>query len=294
MSKITYFSFVVMATFLMGSSFAVGKLALEYMPPLFLVAMRFGIAGLIMAPVLLALKKPFPRGSIEWMKVAVIGTLQTAGVMAFIFLGLEYIPSGMSSVITFTNPLLVVFLSAWLLGERLTPIQIGGVVLGIMGVAMAVLGETDWNVGLLIAFGAPVSWALATIFIKKWGAFVPALVMSGLQMGFGSIVLFVLAFLLEDPAQIVWNTQSTLLLLWLGIPASVVQFSLWMYVLSQGEAAKTSSYLFLAPLFGVLTGAVLLGERLGWLQWAGGLFVIASLFVVQRARKKDHLSSSSK
>jgi probable blue pigment (indigoidine) exporter len=279
---------------LMGSSFGIGKMAMEYIPPLHLITMRFGIAGLIMIPILFALGYSFPKKLNDWLHAALIGCLQTAGVMASIFIGMQYIPSGMSSVITFTNPLLVVFLSRLFLGERLSMSQTFGVLLGLVGVGFAVLGETEWNIGLLIACIAPVSWAIATILLKKWSNSFNSMVLSGLQMSFGSLVLFVFAFLLEPDAEITWSFTSISLLLWLGIPASVVQFSLWFYVLSKGNAAKTSSFLFLAPIFGIITGVVLLDERLRLVQIFGGLLVAGSLYLVNASRKKDHLKIDMK
>lgn len=282
MSPLKYFSFVFLATFLMGSSFGIGKITIQYIPPLHLIAFRFAIAFVVMIPVLALLHHPFPKRLKDWGKAALIGALQTAGVMASIFIGLKYIPSGMSSVITFTNPLLVVFLSSLFLRERLGWLQILGVALGIVGVGLAVVGETSWNIGIAIACIAPISWAFATILVKKWGASFDKMVLSGLQMGFGSLILFVVAWYFEPNAQIIWSYHSVGLLLWLGIPASVVQFTLWFLVLSDGGAAKTSSYLFLAPIFGILTGMVLLDERLKWIQVVGGALVIFSLYVVNQ------------
>jgi probable blue pigment (indigoidine) exporter len=292
MPRSQYFTFVLLATFLMGSSFGIGKLTMQYMPPLHLVAFRFAIACLVMVPVLLVLRYPFPRQLTDWGKAALIGTLQTAGVMASIFIGMKYIPSGMSSVITFTNPLLIVFLSGIFLKEKLTVMQIMGVAIGLVGVGLAVLGETKWNFGILIAFIAPVSWTIATILIKKWSHSFHNLVLSGLQMGFGSLVLFVLAVALEPHAQITWSVTSVSLLLWMAIPASVVQFTLWFVVLSKGDAAKTSSYLFLAPIFGILTGTILLDERLHLIQFAGGALVMVSLYLVN-TKKKESLAHAT-
>jgi probable blue pigment (indigoidine) exporter len=287
MSRLKYFSFIFLATFLMGSSFGIGKLTMQYFPPLHLIAFRFAIAGLVMIPILFVLRYPFPKDIKDWGKAALIGSLQTAGVMASIFIGMKYIPSGMSSVITFTNPLLIALVSGFFLKERLTVLQISGIVIGLLGVGLAVLGETKWGLGIFIAFIAPVSWTIATILIKKWSHSFNNFVLSGLQMGFGSLVLFVLAWILEPNAQMSWSMMSVSLLLWLGIPASVVQFTLWFYVLSKGDAAKTSSFLFLAPIFGILTGTILLDERLQWIQFVGGALVMASLYLVNIKNMKN-------
>jgi probable blue pigment (indigoidine) exporter len=92
-----------------GSSFAIGKIGLEYISPLLLVGLRFSIAGMIMA--LLVIKKPLPNRFLDWGKIFIIGFFQTAGVMGCIFLSLRTISAGESSILTFINPLLVIVLS---------------------------------------------------------------------------------------------------------------------------------------------------------------------------------------
>lgn len=76
---------LVLTTFLMGSSFAVVKLGLPYASPLLLAALRFILAGILMAVVVLALKRPHPTSKEDWMKMLTIGVFQTTGVMGCIF-----------------------------------------------------------------------------------------------------------------------------------------------------------------------------------------------------------------
>lgn len=101
---------VIMTTGLMGSSFAVGKIGLTYVSPLLLVALRFSIAGMVMAAIVKILNRPHPEKLKHWLQIAIIGFFQTAAVMGCIFMSLRTITSGESSILTFTNPLLVVLL----------------------------------------------------------------------------------------------------------------------------------------------------------------------------------------
>lgn len=75
----------------MGSSFAVVKMGLPYSSPLLLAALRFLLAGVIMALVVIVLKRPHPTTKKDWLKIFAIGTFQTAGVMGCIFLSLRTI-----------------------------------------------------------------------------------------------------------------------------------------------------------------------------------------------------------
>lgn len=106
MKPIFFGMLVILTTSLMGSSFTVGKLGLNYISPLLLVGLRFTIAGLLMA--VWVWKKHHPNSTNDWMKVVLVGIFQTALVMGCIFLSLRTISAGESSILTFVNPLLVV------------------------------------------------------------------------------------------------------------------------------------------------------------------------------------------
>ena len=68
--------------------------------------------------------------------------------------------------------------------------------------------------------------------------------------------------------------------LWLAILCSIIQFTMWFYLLNTGDPAKTSSFLFLVPLFGVLSSWLLLGEKIQWYVGVGGAFICLGIFLV--------------
>ncbi len=89
MNKYVYGLLVVLTTSLMGSAFAIGKIGLLYSSPILLVALRFTIAGLLMAIFVWFWKRPHPPSTKKWFHVFVIGFFQTAGVMGCIFVSLK-------------------------------------------------------------------------------------------------------------------------------------------------------------------------------------------------------------
>src|SRR5437868_3277396 len=113
MNIMVFVILVILTTALMGSSFAIGKLGMVYSSPLFLVALRFLIAGILMTFLVKMLRRPHPKEMDKWLKILLIGLAQTAGVMGCIFVGLRTIPSGELSILTFMNPLLVVVLGTY-------------------------------------------------------------------------------------------------------------------------------------------------------------------------------------
>ncbi len=272
---------IVLTTFLMGSSFAVGKIGLHYASPLFLAGLRFVLAGIIMVVIVLVLRRPHPQSPTIWLKMGLIGALQTAGVMGCVFISLRTITAGESSILTFTNPLLVVVLGTIFMGMRYKWYQWIGVVLGVIGVSITVGAQIEWKIGIVFGLCSAVFWAMATLLVKRWGTLFDTWVLSAYQMLCGGIILLLLSLLLEDPV-FIWNKESILILLWLSIFSSIVQFAVWYYVLQHGDPGKTSSFLFLAPFFGVLSGWLLLGETLYLSSIVGGLFIIVGIYLVNR------------
>jgi probable blue pigment (indigoidine) exporter len=277
MNRIIYGTLVILTTFLMGSSFAVGKMGLTYISPLLLVGIRFTLAGILMA--LLVMKKPIPRSPFDWARMFLIGLFQTAGVMGCIFLSLRTITAGESSILTFTNPLLVVLLGTIFLGLRYQFIQWLGVVIGFSGVFITLGFHLQLKTGTILGLGAAISWSIATILIKKWGERFNIWVLTAYQMIFGGLLLLFMGVTLETPKLIITPT-SVFIVLWLAIMASIVQFAVWFYLLKEGDPGKTSAFLFLAPFFGVLSGWILLGEMIEWYVYLGGLLIFSGIFLV--------------
>jgi probable blue pigment (indigoidine) exporter len=277
MNRILYGFLLIVTTMLMGSSFTVGKMGLAYVSPLLLVGCRFTLAGVIMA--LVVMKLPHPKSAIRWLQLFIVGLFQTAGVMGCIFLSLRSITAGESSILTFVNPLLVIVLGTVFLRATYRLSQWIGVIIGFTGVFMTLGFHLQLETGTLLGIGAALSWSIATILVKKWGSHFHVGVMTAYQMLFGGLLLLILGVTMETPVMVL-NTASILIISWLAIMASIVQFATWFYLLSRGDPGKTSSFLFLAPFFGVLSGWLILGEVVNGYVYAGGSLILIGIFLV--------------
>ncbi len=285
MNKMILTLFVLISTALMGSSFAVGKIGLAYISPLLMVGLRFFIAGIIMAMYVVITKKPHPKSANVWIRIGWIGLFQTAGVFAAIFISLQTITAGQSAILTFMNPLLVVIFGFLFLGMKYRWVQWLGVTLGFIGVLITLGGQFEFQFGTILGFGGAISWAIATLLVSRWGKEINTWVLSAYQMLIGGTVLLLGSLLFED-IQFIINPTSVFVLLWLAIMASVVQFTMWFFVLQQGNPAKVSSFLFLAPFFGVLSGWLLLKESIGLAVVIGGLCIFSGIFLVNWTTKR--------
>lgn len=277
---------VVLTTSLMGSSFAVGKIGLEHISPLLLVGIRFVLAGILMISIVLLLKRAHPKRAADWFRIFIIGACQTAGVMGCIFISLRTITAGESAILTFMNPLLVVVFGTLALKISYRFIQWAGVLLGFVGVFITMGGQLQLEVGTVFGLASAVFWAISTLLIKRWGQRFDVWVLTAYQMMFGGLILLVLSALFENQ-QLAVNPVSISVILWLAIPASIVQFAVWFYLLQNGNPGKVSAFLFLAPFFGIISGWLVLDEKIGLSLLIGGAFIFAGIFLVNWPEKRS-------
>ena len=292
-NKFLFAFLVIITTSLMGSSFAVGKIGLEHVSPLLLVGIRFTIAGSLMALFVKLFRRKHPKAASEWLHIFLIGFFQTAGVMGCIFLSLRTITAGESAILTFTNPLLVVLFGTLALGIRYRIVQWGGVLLGFFGVFITMGSQVNIEVGTIFGFGSAISWAIGTLLIKQWGIRLDTWVLTAYQMLFGGLILLVASSLLETPALAI-NPESLFIIFWLSIPASIIQFAIWFFLLQNGNPGKVSAFLFLAPFFGVLTGWLILGEQVGISLAIGGALIFLGIFLVNLPEKRQQAAIPGK
>ncbi|MFC5471077.1 DMT family transporter [Cohnella suwonensis] len=279
MSKFKYASLVLATTLLMGLAFPVGKIGIGYAPPFFLMGIRFVVAGGILAAI--AGRNGRPRETRSWLRAATIGMFQSAGVMGCAYYSMRWVSSGESSILISLNPLLVIVLGSLLQRIRYRFSQWAGVAIGFFGILTAFGFRVGFQPGTWIGIGGAFCFAAATLTTKRWGGGFDMKALAGYQMLFGGLLLLLLSMATERPRfDIV--PASILALVWLIVFCSIAQFLLWYYLLSHGDAAKTSAFLFLMPLFGVLTSWLLLGERVHASVYAGGALVCLGIYLVNR------------
>lgn len=277
---------ILFTTLVAGLNFPIGKMGLEYASPFVLLGIRFVAAGLLLLPFIL--KRPHPRTLNNWLKILVIGFLQTSLVMAGTYLSLKTISSSSTSILYSTNPIWFIVLSSLLLSRRYRPIQWMGVLLGFAGVIITQGFLVQFNFGAWYALLAGLAWAFSTILNNKWGASFDSWVLTAYQMLIGGVILFGMSILFEEPRFILSKTSLTheiLIFAYLILFSSIGQFISWLYVLKISEPGKASSYLFLIPLFGVLASWLLLGETIKWYVYAGAVCIATGIYLANKKQQ---------
>jgi len=199
--------------------------------------------------------------------------------------GVSLMPAGRAAIIAFTMPVWAALLAVWLLGERMTVYKIGGLVLGLAGLA-ALIGPDlvvfqKAPLGALFMLGAATTWATGTVLFKKFAWTSPVAALIGWQLLIGAVVITIGAALLEPlPDLTALSTDAILALAYLfALPMIYCQWA-YFQVVRIFPAAIAAIGTLMVPVVGVFSSALILGEPVGWREYTAMGLITSALFVV--------------
>ncbi|MQT11581.1 DMT family transporter [Rhizobiales bacterium Sp-1] len=278
---------VVLFCLLWSAAFAVAKVGIADCPPLILLGTRFILAGAMM------LGLAFMTGGFKGMRtrdfavLAGLGLVNNALYLGLTWCGMATLSSGYTAVVVSAAPLLTAVLAAPLLGERLTWAKLGGLLLGMVGVAMVVRsrlgGGGEDPVGTLLVVGGLVSIAVGTVLFKRLdprGSLWAINAVQSLSAGFATLPV---GLAIEDVSAIRFTPALGLSFAALVVGASIAAYWLWFYLLRRVSATGASSLHFLMPPLGLLFGWLLLGEPVAAADLIGIVPIAVGIGLVTRA-----------
>lgn len=279
-------SLTAIAPVIWGSSYIVATELLPNFSPITVALLRALPAGLL----LLAVTRRLPTGIWRW-RVLLLGALNFSIFWSLLFVCAYRLPGGAAATVGAVQPLIVIFVSAALLGGGIRFISILSAVLGLAGVALLVLtphAALD-SVGVAAGLAGALSMAFGTVLTRKWRPPVPLLAFTAWQLTAGGLLLIPIALLFE-PTPPTPTTANMFGLLWLGLIGAAMTYALWFRGVARIEPTVVSLLGFLSPATAVLLGWLFLGESLTLLQILGVALVVGSIRLGQRA---DRASSRS-
>jgi len=272
---------------LWSTGFIGGKAGLPYAEPLTFLGVRFAIAtGLLLIAALLV-RAPWPRG-VMIAHVAVVGllmhSLQLGGVFTAIQVGL---PAGYAALIIGLQPILIAAVGAPLLGERVSPRQWLGFILGFGGAALVLSERYGLSAGPT-GFAAPalavcglIGGTVGTLYQKRFCADANLWTATAVQYAAATVPMMLLAGRFETMA-ITWSWPFIAALAWLVLGLSVGAICLLYLLIRRGAVSTLASYYFLVPPTTVLIAWAMFGEHLGALALAGMAVAVLGVALVQK------------
>lgn len=282
---------------LWGFSFVAIKTGLHVLPPVFFAALRFDVA----VPVLLTYvawqyNTWIPCSRADYVSIAIGAVTLIAANNGFLFFGQQTITPAAASVMYGLNPILSPVFAFVLLNQRLDPLSIVGIVLGLIGVAIIVQPSPDTllagsTVGQLSVLAAAASVALGSVLLRRVDATIDSIPLTVWAMAVGATLLHIASYSLgESLSRAVVTPTIVYAVLVVGILSTAIAYPIFFTLIRQIGPVRTNLVAYVVPVFAAITAWILFGEGVTLATTIGFLVVVAGVGLLERHVVADELT----
>jgi drug/metabolite transporter (DMT)-like permease len=279
---------LVLANVIYATSYVATRVVLDDIPPATLALVRLLIGSAILIPAALTARRadaaplaPRDQWSIVWM-----GVLGFAGAFALSHWGIARSTATNAALLITVEPISLILLSPWVLGERLTRREGAGALLALLGATLVVVNGIPglsltvvphWRGDLLLLL-AGLAYASYSLFGREVLTRHSSLAVTAWSIAWGAVAMTPLAGLeWAAGAPVRLTTQSVVGALYLAVVITALGYLVWNYCLERVSAPRAAIFLNIQPLVGALLGVYYLGEALTAFTLAGGALILAGL-----------------
>lgn len=269
---------------LWSSGFIAAKIGIGHADTLTFLALRYCVVTLLMAGVAFAMRAPWPKNWLEVGHIAIAGALLQALYFGGVWLAMgKGVGAGVAALIVCLQPVVTAALVGPLLGERVSPRQWLGLVLGFAGVALVVarklalgLGSVE---GMVWAFVGLIGITFGTIYQKRFCAEMDPRTGSTVQFLVAALLISPFALVFEDGV-IHWTPAFIGALAYMAVFLSLVSMVLLTVMIRRGAVSRMTSMFFLVPPMATLLGYLILDEPVGLTALAGMAVAVIGVVLV--------------
>lgn len=287
-----------------SSVFSLGKMTLQYCPPLFLTGFRMALAGVILLGYLaIAKRSAFKLQKRQFISILLLAFFSIYLTNALEFWGLQYLTAAKTCFIYSLSPFFAAFFSYLHFKERMTRRKWLGLGIGFIGCIPVLLTQTGseelWNAfsflswPTLAVMGAALcsiyGWVLLRVTVKD--NTVSPVMANGSSMLIGGLMAFSHSFFVEpwSPLPVAAGHfgdffQGTLLM---TLISNIICFNLYGFLLKRYTATFLSFVGLLSPIFASLNSWLFLGEQPSWIIFLSTGIVCIGLWIVYQAELKQ-------
>ena len=289
-----------------GSTYLAIAYVVDSMPPLLAAGARFTLAGGLMLSFLVARDRwrgardngpgkrlHWPR-AVEWRTALVVGSLLLLGGNGMVSFAEQTIPSGIAAVIIATVPIWLSLFDALLTRRAPSPVAIGGLIVGLVGVAILLLPSTGVDsldpVGIGILVLAAVSWASGSLYARRGPLPSSHLLGTGMEQLAGGLVLLLAGAAIGeighfDPAAV--KPEALLGLAFLVVFGSLLAFTAYSWLLSHVAVTTVATYAYVNPVVAVALGVAFNHETLTPRSLLAAGLIIGAVVAMVTGRPRD-------
>ncbi|KZY61739.1 ABC transporter permease [Oleiphilus sp. HI0071] len=281
-------SILIGLSILWGGSFFFNEITLTGFSPLTVVWLRVTIAAACLWFLVFAKNITIPKTGTFWWSIILMGLINNAMPFSLIVWGQQEIGSGLASILNATTPLFTVLVAGALLSdERIAPLKILGVLIGLGGVAAMIgpqylsgLGESVS--AQLSILGAALCYAFAGVFGRRFREMQVSPVMTAtLQVSMASLWLLPVCIFGGHVQELsTANSSAWLAVAALGTFCTALAYIGYFSLLSSSGATNLSLVTFLVPISAILLGWLFLGEQLKPIHYFGMACIFTGLAAI--------------
>jgi len=281
-----------------GSTYLAIAVADRTLPPLLMLAVRFGLAGALLYAWSLwrgdaAAARPGRR---EWTAAAIVG-----GLLLFVDTGgiawaEQRVASGLTALLVATVPLFTALIDRTFFGLKLSLGALVGIATGLFGVALLVGQSAHIDpVGAAVILAAALAWAAGSAYARVAPLPQPPFLSAAMQMLCAAAFLAIAGSATGElgrvhPAAI--SAGSAAAFGFLVVFGSIVAFTAYGWLLRSGApSVLVSTYAYVNPAVAVLLGWAFAGEAVGGRELAAGAVIVASVGMLVLAREPQQSDS---
>ena len=270
---------LVLLAAIWGASFLFNRITAPVLGPVLTAELRTLIAGIA-----LAVYFAFAGFNPDWRRwgrqYLIVGILTSALPFLLWAYAALTLTAGLMSVLNATSPMWGALWSAVLLHERLSARKVLGLLIGVAGVAFVTQPQAGESVPVIAALAAAFCYGLAGAYMKRSASGVPSRGMAvGTQLAAGVLLV---PFIALSPPTTAPTPLVVASMLALGLLCGAIAYLLYFRLIADIGATGALTVTYLIPVFGVLWGALFLGEALSISMLAGGALVILGTIFVLR------------
>jgi drug/metabolite transporter (DMT)-like permease len=265
-----------------GSTWLVIKIGYGGLGPFNVAALRFLVAGAVLAVVMPVLGARWPRARSEWLLILWVGVVLFAGDYGLIYWGEQFLDSGLTAILFATLPLITVaFAHIYVPGDRITPRKLAGTLLAFLGVVALFSESVRLDVSRLRPMAAiiiaAVFAAAAGVATKRHGSAMHAAALNAPAMLVGGVVLGAIALATGEGLRLPADANTWAAIAYLAIAGSVIAFLVYFSLLKTWSVTSLSFISVFMPVIALALGFVFLDERPTLWTAVGAVLILAGV-----------------
>ena len=276
---------LIFLSILWGGSFFFNGVAVRELPPLTIALVRVVLGAIVLLPFVKILGGALPRTAAGWLPFFGMGLLNNVIPFSLFLVAQTMISSGLASVLNATTPLFTVLVLSAFGDEKLTAQRVAGVLIGLLGVFVlrgpALGGGHDQTIGMLLCLGGALSYGFSGLWGRRKLSGVPPVTSAACQLICSSVVMAILAGLVDRPWQLPMPGADTLLaLVGLAALSTSLAYLVFFRILGRSGATNVMLVTLLIPITAILLGHFVLGEAITAQQIVGAIIIGSALLVI--------------